>query len=133
MQKRNIRITGAIIAAWTWMNISEFVRNSMLLHDQWVEGFQNLGLPYPSEPINGIVWVAWIGIFVCVLAYVSTRFNALASTLITWPLGFVLMWITMINLGVFPIKILYWAVPWSFVEVYLAALICRGVLPKQTY
>ena len=121
----------AILAAGVWMNISEFIRNEFLIKHIWVNGFSEMGLPFPSEPVNGAIWGLWAFIFVSVLAWLTTRFDVLKSTIISWVIGFVLLWIAMWNMGVLPSGLLYWAVPWSFVEVYVAALICSRFTANQ--
>lgn len=115
----------AILAAGLWMNISEFIRNELVIKQIWIEGFGNIGLTFPSTPINGAVWGLWSFIFVSVLTLLTTKFNTLFSTLISWTIGFVLLWLAIWNMGVLPSGLLYWAVPWSFFEVYVAAFICR--------
>lgn len=115
----------AILVAGIWMNVSEFIRNELLIKHIWVNGFSRIGLPFPSEPVNGVIWGLWAFIFVAVLAWLTTKFDVLKSTIISWVLGFVLLWIAMWNMGILPAGLLYWAVPWSFGEVYVAAFICR--------
>ena len=46
-----------IILATLWISISEFIRNEILFKSYWIEHYNNLGIVFPSEPINGIVWV----------------------------------------------------------------------------
>ena len=56
------------------------------------------------------------------------KFNALKSTIICRVTGFGLLWIAMWNIGILSKGLLYWTVPWSFVEVYVAALICACIV-----
>ena len=121
----------AVIAAGMWMNVSEFIRNELLIKQVWVKGFEEIGLSFPSAPVNGLVWALWAFIFCAVLAGLTTRFGVLKSTVISWVVGFVLLWIAMWNMGVLPSGLLYWAVPWSFVEVYVAALICNRIVENK--
>ena len=113
------------------MNISEFVRNELVIKHLWLEGFGSIGLSFPSTPLNGAVWGLWAFIFVSFLALLTTKFDTLMSTLISWVIGFVLLWIAMWNMGILPSGLLYWAAPWSFVEVYVAALICQRIIVKK--
>lgn len=122
----------AILGAGIWMNISEFVRNELLIKHVWINGFKEIGLAFPSAPINGGVWGLWALIFVAALAFLTTKLNILQSTIISWVIGFVLLWIAMWNMGILPSGLLYWAAPWSFVEVYVAAFICSRILGKQS-
>jgi hypothetical protein len=118
----------AVVLAGIWMNISEFVRNELVIKQCWVDGFQELGLTYPSDPATGAIWALWAFVFVAFVVWLTTKFNLIKSTIIAWVLGFVLLWLAMWNLGVLPKGILYWAVPWSFVEVYIVAIIAKRVL-----
>ena len=118
----------AILVAGVWMNVSEFIRNEFVIKHVRVDGFNAIGLPFPSEPVNGAVWGLWAFLLVSVLALLTTKLDVLKSTVISWLLGFVLLWIALWNIGVLPSGLLYWAIPWSFVEVYVAALICSRFL-----
>lgn len=122
----------AVVASGVWMNLSEFIRNEVVIKHVWVQGFEELGLSFPSAPVNGLVWVIWSFIFCAVLAGSCTRFNTFKSTIICWVTGFVLLWLAMWNIGILPGELLYWAVPWSFVEVYVAAFICRRILKSSS-
>ncbi|RAP30748.1 hypothetical protein DID78_02245 [Candidatus Marinamargulisbacteria bacterium SCGC AG-343-D04] len=118
----------AVFLSGLWMNLSEFVRNELLFKSIWIDGFQAIGLSFPSAPINGALWVLWSFIFVAILVLLIQKFSLLSSTLISWTLGFLLMWLGLGNLGILPQGLLWVAVPWSFVEVYIAALIGQRVL-----
>ena len=122
------KIILAILAAGVCMNISEFLRNELLFKDKWISGFQALGLNFPSEPVNGMLWGLWAFIMCGTIVVMLEQFNVLKATILTWTLGFVLMWIAMINLGVFPEGLLAVAIPWSFLEVYFSAFIAKKVL-----
>ena len=120
----------AVLGAGICMNISEFLRNELLFKDKWVTGFQNLGLTFPSDPINGAIWGLWSFIMCSIIVALLTHMSILKTTVITWTLGFVLMWVAMLNLGLFPDGLLTVAVPWSFLEVYLSAWIANTILHK---
>ena len=47
----------AVIASGVWMNLSEFIRNEFVIKHVWVNGFEEIGLSFPSAPVNGLVWV----------------------------------------------------------------------------
>lgn len=81
----------AIIAAGVWMNLNEFIRNELLLKDHWVSYFQNLGLSFPSTPINSAIWCLWTFIFCTALVLLTTKFSILKSTLLDSRLRCVLM------------------------------------------
>jgi len=125
------RLILAVVAAGVWMNISEFIRNELLIKNIWVDGFKMLGLVFPSEPINGSIWGLWAFIFATMLVWLTTKFSVLQSTIITWLLGFALLWLGMWNMGILPSGLLFWAVPWSFIEVFVAAYIGNWILRKK--
>jgi len=114
-----------ILLATIWISISEFVRNEFLLKSFWINHYESLGLVFPSEPINGAVWGIWslayaIGIFV-----IAKRFNLWETFLLSWFIGFVLMWLVTGNMGVLPYGILVFAIPLSLLEAFLATLIIK--------
>ncbi len=49
----------AVVLTGIWVNASEFLRNEVLLKTYWVNHYQSLGMTFPSEPRNGMIWVAW--------------------------------------------------------------------------
>ena len=114
-----------------WLNTNEFVRNEILFKEKWIIEFQKLGLIFPSEPLNGLIWVMWGFVFCGVLTILVKNLSCLKSSVLAWIQGFGLMWIACVNLGVFPIDLLFVAIPWSFIEVYIAALISIKILKKN--
>ena len=114
-----------IILATIWISISEFVRNEWLLKTYWTEHYQNLGLTFPSEPINGAIWGLWSFLFAIAIYFIAKKFTLLQTTLLSWLVAFILMWVVTGNMGVLPYKILYFAIPLSLFESYLATLIIK--------
>lgn len=114
-----------ILLATIWISISEFVRNELLLKSFWVEHYQKLGLVFPSEPINGAVWGLWSLLFAISIFIVSKKFSLIETTLLSWFVGFVLMWVVIGNLNVLPYGILLYAIPLSLLEAFVAALIIK--------
>lgn len=114
-----------IIAATVWISVSEFVRNQVLLFQFWTDHYSSLGLEFPSEPINGAIWGLW-SLLLAVLIYVLlTQFSIKHTVVITWGAAFLLMWVVIGNMSVLPLGILWFAVPLSLLEVYIAAVIIR--------
>lgn len=114
-----------ILIATIWISLSEFFRNEFLLKAYWTDHYTNMGLSFPDAPINGAVWGIWslcyaIGIFVLI-----RKFTLIQTTAIAWFMGFVLMWLVTGNMGVLPFKILFYAVPLSMIEAFLAAFIVK--------
>jgi len=127
----NLQLRGiaAVMLAGVWVNASEFLRNEVLLKSYWVEHYQSLGMAFPSELLNGMVWLAWGFLFALAIYLISRKFDLMQTTLISWLLGFVLMWVVIWNLNVFPSAILVYAVPLSLLEVLVGAYICRKMCP----
>ena len=114
-----------IFLATIWISISEFVRNEFLLKFSWSEHYSNLGLVFPSEPINGAVWGIWSLIFTIIIFILFQRFTFWQTVGIAWLAGFVLMWLVTGNMLVLPFGILPLAVPLSILEVIIATWIIQ--------
>ena len=112
-----------ILLATIWISISEFVRNEFLLKSYWIEHYQELGLVFPSEPINGAVWGIWSLVFAISIFIISKKFNLIQTASLSWLVGFVLMWLVIGNLSVLPFKILFIAIPLSILEAFVASFI----------
>jgi len=112
-----------ILLATIWISISEFVRNTFLLHNFWIEHYQNLGLTFPELPINGAVWGIWSLCFAIAIFIFSKKYTLFQTTFLSWFVGFVFMWLVVGNLGVLPFGILLFAIPLSLLEAFLASYI----------
>ena len=121
-----------IFLAGIWINISEFVRNEFLLKSYWIEHYQSLHLVFPSEPINGITWMIWGFLFAIAVFILSKKFNLLQTTLLSWFVVFVMMWVVIWNLHVLPNGILLFAVPLSLLEAFISAFICQKLSQKES-
>lgn len=108
-----------------WINISETVRWEFLIKAYWIEHYQNLNLVLPQEPINGITWMIWGFCFATVIFILSKKFNLLQTTLLSWFVTFVLLWIVLWNLAMLPVAILWFVVPLSLFEAFVAVWICK--------
>lgn len=114
-----------ILLATIWISISEFVRNEFLVKSYWTGHYEQLGLTFPSEPVNGAIWGFWSLLFAIAIFIISKKFSLLHTTLLSWFVGFVLMWVVIGNMGFLPEGILLFAVPLSLLEAFLAALIIK--------
>lgn len=114
-----------VLLATIWIIFSEFLRNELLFKSYWVEHYKQLGLIFPSEPINNAVWCLWSILLAIAIFIISKRFTLIETTLFSWLVGFVLMWIVIGNMGVLPFRILYAAIPLSLLEVFITAYIIR--------
>ena len=115
----------SILLATIWISISEFVRNEFLLKSFWINHYDNLGLIFPSEPINGALWGIWSLCFAVGIFVIAQKFSLIQTTLLSWFVGFVFMWLVIGNLGVLPYGILPLAIPLSFLESFIASLIIQ--------
>jgi predicted neutral ceramidase superfamily lipid hydrolase len=127
LQSRNII---AIILTGIWVNASEFFRNEVLLKTYWIDHYRSLGMTFPSEPLNGMIWVAWGFLFAIAIYLISRKFNLIQTTLISWFMAFVLMWVVTWNLNVLPSAILIYAVPLSLLEAFIGSYICIKMSPN---
>jgi hypothetical protein len=114
-----------ILLATIWISISEFVRNEFLLKSYWTGHYEGMGLGFPSGPINGAMWGVWSLVFAIAIFIISKRFNLVETTFLGWLVGFVLMWLVIGNMGVLPFRILWFAVPLSVLEVFVAVWIIK--------
>ena len=121
----------AVILTGVWVNASEFIRNEILLKTYWVDHYQSLGMTFPSEPANGMIWITWGFLFALAIFLISRKFNLIQTALITWFMAFVLMWVVTFNLNVLPGAILTHAVPLSLLETFIGAYLCIKISPNK--
>ena len=119
------KIVVPVLLAGIWVSLSEFVRNEFLLKSYWIKHYQQFGLEFPSEPVNGIIWVMWSFLFAAFILVISRKFNLVQTFLLSWFVGFVLLWLVIGNLMVLPGRILVFAIPLSLLEVFVGAYICK--------
>ena len=112
-----------VLLSSLWISLSEFVRNEFLLKNLWVSHYENLGLTFPSAPVNGALWGIWSLLFALAIFFLSRRFLLMQTALLSWLAGFVLMWVVIFNLGVLPLESLLWAIPLSLLESFVATWI----------
>ena len=126
------KMTLAVVASGIWIIASEFVRNEVMCKNYWLGKYKVLGHPFPSAPINNLLWVAWSFLLAWCIAYLVRKLPILGTILITWILAFVMMWIALWNLSVLPQGLIPVAAPWSFGEVAVAVLIARLILRRRS-
>ena len=114
-----------IFLATIWISLSEFVRNEFLVKSYWIEHYQKLGLDFPSAPINGAVWGIWSLLFTISIFIINKKFSLIETTLLSWLVGFVLMWVVIGNLNVLPFRFLIYVIPLSLLEAFVASLIIK--------
>jgi predicted neutral ceramidase superfamily lipid hydrolase len=121
----------AIIITGIWVNASEFLRNEVLLKRYWVDHYQSLGMTFPSEPTNGMIWVIWGFLFAISIYIISRKFKLIQTALISWFMAFVLMWVVTLNLNVLPTGIYIYAVPLSLLEAFIGSYVCIKISPND--
>jgi len=114
-----------VFLATVWISISEFVRNQFLFKTYWINHYQGLGIKFPSEPINGAFWGIWSLLLAIAIFIIAKKFNTVQTTFLSWLMAFVMMWVAIGNLGVLPFALLWFAVPLSILEAWIATLIIR--------
>jgi len=114
-----------VLLATMWISISEFVRNQVLLKSYWIKHYEKLGLVFPTKPINGAIWGLWSMLFAIAIFIISKKFSLVQTTLLSWFIGFVLMWVVIGNMGVLPDGLLYAAIPLSLLEAFVASFIVK--------
>lgn len=119
------KIIGILLLATAWISVSEFVRNNLILQTNWNQYYEQLGLLFPSSTLNNIMWCVWSFCLALAIYIIQKRFNLLQTTLLTWLVAFVMMWITIGNLNVLPYSTLIFAIPLSLLEIFIAAYIIR--------
>jgi len=115
----------ALLSATLWIGISEFIRNQFLLKQFWIDHYKSLGLVFPLEPVNGAIWGIWSVMFAVLILILAQKFSLIQTALISWFAAFIMMWVTIGNLMVLPFGILWYAVPLSLLEAFLAAWIIK--------
>jgi hypothetical protein len=120
-----------IILSTIWISISEFLRNQILLKSFWENHYHGLGLIFPSQPVNGVLWGVWSLLFAIAIFIIAKKFSLIQTTFLSWFVGFVLMWVVIGNLGVLPYPLLEYAIPLSILEAFIASLIIKLFLDKK--
>jgi hypothetical protein len=114
-----------VFLATIWISISEFVRNDFIVKLYWIKHYQDMGLIFPSKPINGAVWGLWSLLFGIGIFIIAKKFTLIQTTFLSWLLAFVMMWIAIGNLGVLPYRLLLYGLPLSILESLIATLIIK--------
>jgi hypothetical protein len=120
-----------VFLATIWISISEFVRNGFLVKSFWIKHYQELGLSFPSKPINGIVWGIWSLLFATAIFIIAKKFTIIQTTFISWFMAFVMMWVAIGNLDVLPYGLLIYGIPLSILESFIATLIIKTFIIKK--
>ena len=114
-----------ILLVSLWINIFETLRWMLFARPYIDVHFKAANLVLPNEPINNILWLIW-GIIIAVMIFIiSKKFKVLQTTFIVWIIVYVMHWIALWNMAVLPINILWLAVPLTFINALVGALISK--------
>lgn len=113
-----------ILVTGIWINLSETLRWIFLIEPFWIEKYQLLNLTFPGENVNMIVWMLWGFLYATTIFILSKKFKLVQTTLLSWFIAFVMMWIVVWNVGVLPTEMLWYNIPLSLLETFIGAFIC---------
>jgi len=113
-----------ILLAGIWLNVSGTIRWIYLIEPYWLEKYNYLNLVFPSAAINNITWMIWGFMFAMVIFILSRKFNIIQTTLLSWFMVYVMMWVVVWNVGVLPTGMLWVNIPLSFLDAFVGAFIC---------
>lgn len=111
--------------------LSEGIRNGYLLRTHWVEHFDAMGLVYPEDSINNLMWGVWIVGLALIMTYLSGKLSVMANAIIVWSIAYELTFVAMWNYEVLPLSVLPIAVPWSFLVILLMAKVADQIYGRH--
>lgn len=119
-----------ILVTGLWINISETILWIFLVKSYWIDRFDKLNIQYIEEPINMAVWGIWGFSYATVIFILAKKFTLIQTTLLSWSMVFVMMWMVVWNVGVLPTKMLWFNAPLSLIVTFVAVWICKKMMPK---
>ena len=120
-----------ILIVSLWVNIYETLRWILFAKPDIDMHFKAANLVLPNEPINNFLWLIWGLIIAAIIFIISKKFKVLQTTFIVWIIVYVTHWIALWNMAVLPLNVLWLAVPLTFINVLVGALICSRFLSKE--
>ncbi len=117
----------AVLVAGIWVNISEFARAYAFM-DSWSTHYTAMNVAYPPAEMKMWVWIVWGFLAAGVVAWLATKFDLLRTAGIAWISIFLLTTIAMLNIAFVPMDLALVELPWTFVEMLIAAFIARKIL-----
>lgn len=120
-----------ILIVSLWVNIYETLRWILFAKPDIDMHFKAANLVLPNEPINNFLWLIWGIIIAAIIFIISKKFKVLQTTFIVWIIVYVTHWIALWNMAVLPLNVLWLAVPLTFINVLVGALICSRFLSKE--
>lgn len=120
-----MRPAHAMRSSAVWIALNEFPRDHLLLIDQWTTHYASKGLTFAGEPVSRAVWGFWSLSFEVAIFFMARRFSLLETGALAWGAGYVVMWLVVGNLGMLPMSILHYAIPWSLLKAFGAVWIVK--------
>ena len=114
-----------ILLIGIWINISITIGWMLILESYWVEKYQSLNLVFPTGLTNNITWMIWGFMLATVIFILSKKFTVLQTTILSWFVAFVMMWVTVWNIGVLPTGMLLFNIPNTLFITFIGAVISK--------
>lgn len=121
-----------ILLVAIWINVSGTVRWMMFAKPRFAALYKGMGLQYPDTLAINLLWVLWGALAAVLVVFLSKEFSILHVIVLSWLAVFAMTWIVLWNSAVLPLDLLWIAVPWSLVEVFIAALIANKLQGRGT-
>lgn len=119
-----------VVIPSAWIAASEFVRNELLFKTLWIEHYQSIGLTFTTTKTHSLLWILWSLALTLLIGVLVKKYNFWETVGIAWAFAFPLMWIVLQNLSVLPLKLLIYAIPFSFLEIVVATYILSSYAHK---
>jgi hypothetical protein len=112
-----------ILLVAVWINFSGTVRWMLFAKQRFDALYEGRGLEFPNALVNNILWIVWGVLAAVLVVFLSKKSTMLLTFALSWLAAFAMHWIVLWNAAALPLDLLWIAVPWSLVEVFIAALI----------
>lgn len=119
------KIGWQILLVAIWINFSGTVRWMLFAKPRFAVLYRARGMEFPSAPANNVLWVLWGVLAAVLVVFLSKKFSMLHVFSLSWLAAFAMHWIVLWNAAALPLALLWIAVPWSLLEVFIAALIAK--------
>jgi hypothetical protein len=114
-----------------WINFSGTLRWMLFAKSRFDALYKGRGLDFPNALANTILWILW-GVLAAVLVVsLSRKFSMLHTFFLSWLAAFAMHWIVLWNAAALPLDLLWIAIPWSLVEVFIAALLSNRLQSRS--
>lgn len=114
-----------ILLVAIWINFSGTVRWMLFAKPRFDALYRGRGMEFPNALANNILWVLWGVLAAVLVVFLSKKFSMMHTFVFSWLAAFAMHWIVLWNAAAMPLALLSIAIPWSLVEVFIAALIAN--------